>query len=170
MESHFVEMFSSVSIVDVLAVFIVLVALIKILYAMVENIHKYKTAAEKRDEMTAQHDKDISEIHGTLAEMSKSIELLSKEMTNINDTLIEMKSQTDYTEMIKYQDRIVSLYKHYKKLGYWNELERTSFNNMYNDYVARGGNSFVKETIKPFMETLTVKTMTQVEIEELHEA
>lgn len=169
MEKHFIDIFSTVSIIDVLAVIIVLAALGRGFYALIDKLYQYKKDAEERVQMSHRHEADIEEIKEDMRHVSKDISSLTEQVSDITDTLNTMKSQTDTTEMIKYQDRLVSLYKHYKKIGYWNEVERNSFNNMYNDYISRGGNSFVKETIKPYMETLMVKTMAQIEAEELQE-
>lgn len=84
------------------------------------------------------------------------IQKLTNTVGNIAIKLEEMQKKDDATEMAKLKDKIVAYYRKYSELGEWERFEHDVFWGLYDSYISRGGNSFVKDDIEPVMRKLKI--------------
>lgn len=97
-------------------------------------------------EQSIKHDKVIKD------DLSKVSEVVGE----ISRKLDDMKDENDRTEMAKLKDALVGYYKEFKDIGKWSKLEKDAFFSLLKRYKAHGGNSYVENTIEPFMHELEV--------------
>ena len=78
-------------------------------------------------------------------------------VNNISDKLVIMQEKDDAIEMAKLKEKILGYYRKYAPLGEWEKFEADVFWGLYDNYINRGGNSFVKDDIEPVMRNLKFK-------------
>jgi len=77
-------------------------------------------------------------------------------VNDISNKLVIMQEKDDAIEMAKLKEKILGYYRKYSPLGEWEKFEADVFWGLYDNYIKRGGNSFVIETIEPVMRNLKV--------------
>ncbi len=79
---------------------------------------------------------------------------LSNEISNVANTLEEMRLKNDATEMAKLKDKLLAYYKKYRDIGKWSKLEHDAFWDLFSRYEAHGGNGHMHDVVEPIMREL----------------
>lgn len=77
-------------------------------------------------------------------------------VNDISNKLVVMQEKDDAIEMAKLKEKILGYYRKYAPLGEWEKFEADVFWGLYENYINRGGNSFVRDDIEPVMRNLKV--------------
>ena len=118
-------------------------------------------------ELTLQNSKAIQELAKKHEEDKmqsiKHDEIIRDDLKKITDTVNDMsdrlnamQSKNDATELAKLKEKILAYYRKYKDIGEWERFEADVFWGLFDSYIARGGNSFVKHDIEPVMRNLKI--------------
>ena len=116
---------------------------------LVETVQDLKQLHEKHEEDTQQsikHDKIIKEELSALTNTVNSI------ATNLED----MERKNNETKVKELKDTLINYYNKYRVVGEWSELEKEAFWELFEDYSARGGNSYIHSIVEPVMRELKV--------------
>lgn len=157
----------------IISIFLIMSAIIagyEIICKFSEIIKKPIGIAKQRKidhELLGDTVQDLKELHKTHKEdtmqsirhdemIRKDIKKLTSTVGDIAIKLEEMQKKDDATEMAKLKDKIVAYYRKYSELGEWERFEHDVFWSLYDSYINRGGNSFVKDDIEPVMRKLKV--------------
>lgn len=114
-----------------------------------KTVKDLKILHDKHEEDTKQsirHDEMIRQ----------DLHALTITVNEIAEKLEIMQQKSDATEMAKLKEKILGYYRKYAPLGEWEKFESDVFWGLYESYIARGGNSFVKHDIEPIMRGLKV--------------
>ena len=114
-----------------------------------KTVQDLKILHDKHEEDTKQsirHDEMIRQ----------DLHALTITVNEIAEKLEIMQQKSDATEMAKLKEKILGYYRKYAPLGEWEKFESDVFWGLYESYIARGGNSFVKHDIEPIMRGLKV--------------
>ena len=159
-------------------VFIAVVLLligIKLIWSLADwfLFDKLKIETKKMREKRIDHEllmktvQDLTELHTTHEEDTKQSirhdEMIREDLRNLTTTVNDiadkleiMQQKSDATEMAKLKEKILGYYRKYAPLGEWEKFESDVFWGLYDSYISRGGNSFVKHDIEPIMRGLKV--------------
>lgn len=77
-------------------------------------------------------------------------------VNDISNKLVVMQEKDDAIEMAKLKEKILGYYRKYAPLGEWEKFEADVFWGLYENYINRGGNSFVRDDIEPVMRNLKI--------------
>ena len=107
-------------------------------------------------ELSKRHDEDNNQSIRHDKMIRDDIRTLTDKVDDLSTRLDDMKKKDDATEVAKLKERLLCYYRKYKDLGEWEQFEADVFWELYDSYIARGGNSFVKHDIEPVMRSLRV--------------
>jgi len=119
----------------------------EMILANAEAIKALSEKHQKDTEQSIRHDKMIRE----------DLNKLTNTVNNIADRLNTMQEKSDAIEMAKLKEKLVAYYRKYQNEKEWEKFESDVFWGLFDGYVARGGNSFVKHDIEPVMRNLKIK-------------
>lgn len=123
-----------------------------------KNKFKIRTVIGENKELEENRLKSIGDRIETLEKHDKwqyeEISKISQGVSDISESLSEMRKEIDETEMAKLKDSIVTYYKKYKTIGEWTKLESEAFWDLFARYEAHGGNGYVHSVIEPVMREL----------------
>lgn len=158
----------------ILAIILFLVCL-KFVWSLIDwllfdklGIETKKMKQKRQDhELLSATVKDLSELHLKHEEDTKQsirhdemiredLQKLTNIVNNIAEIIQDMQKKDDATEMAKLKEKILGYYRKYAPLGEWESFEANVFWGLYDNYIARGGNSFVKHDIESVMRNLKV--------------
>jgi len=114
-----------------------------------QNSKAIQELAKKHEEDTKQSKRNDEIICDDLKKLTDTVE-------SISARLDAMQSKNDATELAKLKEKILAYYRKYKDIGEWERFEADVFWGLFDSYIARGGNSFVKHDIEPVMRNLKV--------------
>ena len=116
---------------------------------LVETVQDLKQLHEKHEEDTKQsikHDKIIKE----------ELSMLTNTVNSIATNLEDMERKNNETKVKELKDTLINYYNKYRVVGEWSELEKEAFWELFEDYSARGGNSYIHSIVEPVMRELKV--------------
>ena len=115
----------------------------------IQNSVAIQELAKKHEEDTKQSIRHDEIIRDDLKKLTDTVE-------SISARLDAMQSKNDATELAKLKEKILAYYRKYKDIGEWERFESDVFWGLFDSYIARGGNSFVKHDIEPVMRNLKI--------------
>lgn len=115
----------------------------------IQNSEAIQELAKKHKEDTYQSIRHDEIIRNDLKKLTETVESISLRL----DT---MQSKNDAIELAKLKEKILAYYRKYKDIGEWEKFEADVFWGLFDNYIARGGNSFVKHDIEPVMRNLKI--------------
>ena len=118
----------------------------ELLIKTAQGLNELRNTHEEDKEQSIRHDEMIRED-------LKSVVVI---VNDISNKLVIMQEKDDAIEMAKLKEKILGYYRKYAPLGEWEKFEADVFWGLYDNYIKRGGNSFVIETIEPVMRNLKV--------------
>lgn len=107
-------------------------------------------------DLQEKHNSDILESNEHDDTIKNDLYKVSEKMDRISDQLDQMQKKIDDTEMAKLKDTLLRYYNKCKDTGEWTQFESDAFWGLYDRYISHGGNSFVRNVIKPVMESLQI--------------
>ena len=167
---EFLQLDFSAVIISIFLIMSAIIAGYQIICKFSEIIKKPVGVAKQRradHELLEKTVQDLKKLHETHKEDTKQsirhdemirndIQKLTSTVGDIAIKLEEMQKKDDATEMAKLKDKIVAYYRKYSELGEWERFEHDVFWGLYDSYISRGGNSFVKDDIEPVMRKLKI--------------
>ena len=157
MEREFIDVMNHVNLGEFLAVMFVCVLFVKECYKDIEKYRQKRNQSDAQSDKIKCHDEAVVRLQDKINSINNSLAQINNKIDGLSTSMVTLQVKSDHTEMIRHQDRIVQIYKDYKAKGdkaSWSTVQSKSFWNMYDDYTNCGGNSFVKNIIKPYMETI----------------
>lgn len=161
----YIEKLLSMDLIQVITtVFILLLASVESFNAITKFLSCY--GIETKWSKHRKHEQDMLTKHDTqLNELSCDVRAVKDKINVLSQMMLEMQEKSDASERAKLKDRLTQAYRYYKenaeKTGEmtWSDLEDDAFWSMYDDYVNRGGNHYVRDTIEPYMREFKVIEM-----------
>jgi len=118
----------------------------ELLIKTAQGLNELRNTHEEDKEQSIRHDEMIRED-------LKSVVVI---VNDISNKLVIMQEKDDAIEMAKLKEKILGYYRKYAPLGEWEKFEADVFWGLYDNYIKRGGNSFVRDDIEPVMRNLKV--------------
>lgn len=115
----------------------------------IQNSKAIQELAKKHEEDTKQSIRHDEMIRDDLKKLTDTVE-------SISARLDAMQSKNDAIELAKLKEKILAYYRKYKDIGEWEKFEADVFWGLFDNYIARGGNSFVRHDIEPVMRNLKI--------------
>ena len=107
-------------------------------------------------ELSKKHEEDTKQSIHHDEMIRDDLKKLTDTVESISARLDAMQSKNDATELAKLKEKILAYYRKYKDIGEWERFEADVFWGLFDSYIARGGNSFVRHDIEPVMRNLKV--------------
>lgn len=161
----YIEKLLSINAVSVVTVlFLLLLASVEAFNAVTKFLscfgldNRWSRQRKAERDMLLNHEAQLRDVSGDVRAIKDNVNALSQ-------LVVEMQEKSDASERAKLKDRLTQAYRYYKdqaeKTGVldWSELEEDAFWSMYDDYVKRGGNHYVRDTIEPYMREFKVTGM-----------
>lgn len=117
---------------------------------IIENAKAIQELSRCHKEDTRQSIRHDEIIRNDLKQVSETVNKIVKELET-------MQEKSDTIEMAKLKEKILAYYRKYSLIGEWEKFESDVFWGLFDNYVSRGGNSFVKDDIEPIMRSLKIK-------------
>ena len=137
--------------------------------AMPQCQERNKQAHEDlKAEISANYDKLETQIVNLEQKVDTKIDGLKDTLDGIMKHLCEIDEERKKRECSRIRDLLIQSYNLYANKAKnesmaWSEMEAANFNELYNDYVKLGGNSYIQTHVKPAMDKLRVVKMTDID-------
>lgn len=123
---------------------------------------------ELKDEITTVYDNLENKILNLEQKVDTKIDGLQDTLDGIMKHLCEIDEERKKRECSRIRDLLIQSYNLYanptkNETMAWSEMECANFTELYNDYVALGGNSYIQSHVKPAMDELRVIKMTDID-------
>lgn len=114
-----------------------------------KNYYDFKRGKETEKETIQNQDKRIKEVDDKLDTLSDKIDSIAKSFNKFEE---RQKS----VNTILLRDKIKYIYKECISKGYILEKSKQDFKYAYDEYIANGGNSYVRDEVEPYIHNLKV--------------
>ena len=130
--------------------------------------HSKLVHKELKDEITTVHDNLETKILNLEQKVDTKIDGLQSSIDDIMKHLCDIDEERKKRECSRIRDLLIQSYNLYANPAKnesmaWSEMEAASFNELYDDYVFLGGNSFIQTHVKPAMDELRIIKMTDID-------
>lgn len=127
-----------------------------------------KAHEDLRAEIASNHDKLETKILNLEHKVDTKIDGVRDTLDEIMKHLCEIDEERKKRECSRIRDILIQSYNLYanptkNESMAWSEMEAANFNELYNEYVKLGGNSYIQSHVKPAMDKLIVVKMTDID-------
>ena len=127
-----------------------------------------KAHDDLKNDITNVHDNLETKILNLEQKVDTKIDGLKDTLDGIMKHLCEIDEERKKRECSRIRDILIQSYNLYANPAKnesmaWSEMEAANFNELYNEYVKLGGNSYIQSHVKPAMDKLIVVKMTDID-------
>ena len=144
------------SILSFIVAITIIAALVKVgekviswISAKLTAYYNFRHGKEQTKQNITNQDKRITEIDDKLDKVVETIDDISK-------TFNKFEERQKSVNTILLRDKINYIYKDCIAKGYILEKQKQNFKYAYDEYIANGGNSYVRDEVEPYIHTLKV--------------
>lgn len=114
-----------------------------------KNYYNFKRGEEKEKETEQKQEEHLNELDNKLDTITNKV----NEIVNHLDTFVTNQKNVN---TVLLRDKIYYIYKDALRKGYILDKDKQNFKFAYDEYIANGGNSYIRDEVEPFIHGLKV--------------
>ena len=114
-----------------------------------KNYYNFRRGKEKEKETSEKHEERLNEFDTKLDTISAKVNEI---VTHLDKFVANQKN----VNTVLLRDKIYYIYKEALKKGYILDKDKQNFKFAYDEYIANGGNSYIRDEVEPFIHGLKV--------------